>query len=113
MAFVTLSFLVTMPECWVPALGSSEHGFPLLSGAGRLVTQDAIIANAVLTTDGAVKAMGSPTMGKKTSHENRPIIRRLNLRCPETFGEISWLLCAWCRSLAPRGRSKLLNGRSP
>ncbi len=35
MSFVTLSFLVTTPECWVPALGSSEHGFPLLSGAGR------------------------------------------------------------------------------
>jgi uncharacterized membrane protein YkgB len=33
MSFVTLSFLVTTPECWVPSLGSSEHGFPLLSGA--------------------------------------------------------------------------------
>lgn len=29
MSFVTLSFLVTTPECWVPALGSPEHGFPL------------------------------------------------------------------------------------
>lgn len=50
MSFVTLSFLVTTPECWVPALGSSEHGFPLLSGAGRLVVKDAIMAGAALVT---------------------------------------------------------------
>jgi reactive chlorine resistance protein C len=48
MSFVTLSFLVTTPECWVPALGSPEHGFPLLSGAGRLVVKDAIMAGAAL-----------------------------------------------------------------
>ena len=30
MSFVTLSFLITTPECWVPDLGSSEHGFPLV-----------------------------------------------------------------------------------
>ena len=50
MSFVTLSFLITTPECWVPALGSSEHGFPLLSGAGRLVVKDAIMAGAALVT---------------------------------------------------------------
>src|SRR5947209_331428 len=50
MSFVTLSFLVTTPECWVPPLGSSEHGFPLLSGAGRLVIKDAIMAGAALVT---------------------------------------------------------------
>ena len=50
MSLVTLSFLVTTPECWVPALGSSEHGFPLLSGAGRLVVKDAIMAGAALVT---------------------------------------------------------------
>jgi uncharacterized membrane protein YkgB len=50
MSFVTLSFLVTTPECWVPALGSSEHGFPMLSGAGRLVIKDAIMAGAALVT---------------------------------------------------------------
>jgi uncharacterized membrane protein YkgB len=50
MSFVTLSFLVTTPECWVPALGSSEHGFPLFSGAGRLVIKDAIMASAALVT---------------------------------------------------------------
>lgn len=50
MSFVTLSFLVTTPECWVPDLGSSEHGFPLLSGAGRLVVKDAIMMGAALVT---------------------------------------------------------------
>ena len=46
MSLVTLSFLVTTPECWVPALGSPEHGFPLLSGGGRLVVKDAIMMYA-------------------------------------------------------------------
>jgi reactive chlorine resistance protein C len=50
MSLVTLSFLVTTPECWVPALGSPEHGFPLLSGAGRLVLKDAIMMGAALVT---------------------------------------------------------------
>ncbi|MBA4032459.1 MAG: hypothetical protein C0478_16435 [Planctomyces sp.] len=50
MSLVTLSFLITTPECWVPALGSSEHGFPLLSGPGRLVVKDAIMAGAALVT---------------------------------------------------------------
>lgn len=48
MTIGTLSFLVTTPECWVPNLGSGEYGFPLLSGAGRLVIKDtAILAGAV------------------------------------------------------------------
>jgi uncharacterized membrane protein YkgB len=50
MSFVTLSFLVTTPECWVPTLSSPEHGFPLLSGAGRLVIKDAIMMGAALVT---------------------------------------------------------------
>lgn len=50
MSLVTLSFLVTTPEAWVPPLGSAEHGFPLLSGAGRLVIKDAIMAGAALVT---------------------------------------------------------------
>jgi uncharacterized membrane protein YkgB len=50
MSFVTLSFLVTTPECWVPPLGSPERGFPLLSGAGRLVIKDAIMMGAALVT---------------------------------------------------------------
>ena len=28
--FVTLSFLVTTPQAWVPALGDAQHGFPYL-----------------------------------------------------------------------------------
>ena len=49
MTFGTLSFLVTTPEVWVPNLGSGEFGFPLLSGAGRLVIKDtAILAGAIV-----------------------------------------------------------------
>lgn len=49
MTLGTLSFLVTTPECWVPDLGSGEHGFPLLSGAGRLVIKDTcILAGAIV-----------------------------------------------------------------
>jgi uncharacterized membrane protein YkgB len=50
MSFATLSFLITTPETWVPALGATEHGFPLLSGAGRLVIKDAIMMGAALVT---------------------------------------------------------------
>jgi uncharacterized membrane protein YkgB len=50
MSFVTLSFLITTPECWVPNLGDAVHGFPYLSGAGRLVVKDAIMMGAALVT---------------------------------------------------------------
>lgn len=40
---VTLSFLFTTPEAWVPALGDAQHGFPYLSGAGRLVIKDTLM----------------------------------------------------------------------
>ena len=50
MSFVTLSFLITTPETWVPALGDAQHGFPYLSGAGRLVLKDAIMLGAALVT---------------------------------------------------------------
>ena len=50
MSFVTLSFLITTPECWVPALGDAQHGFPYLSGTGRLVIKDAIMMGAALVT---------------------------------------------------------------
>ena len=42
-SFVTLSFLVTTPEAWVPALGDAQHGFPYLSGGGRLVLKDVML----------------------------------------------------------------------
>ena len=48
MSLVTLSFLITTPENWVPALGDTEHGFPYLSGRGRLVIKDAIMFGAGL-----------------------------------------------------------------
>lgn len=49
MSLTTLSFLITTPEAWVPALGDSAHGFPFLSGTGRLVVKDAIMLGAALT----------------------------------------------------------------
>jgi uncharacterized membrane protein YkgB len=50
LSFVTLAFLITTPECWVPALGDVQHGFPYLSGRGRLVIKDAIMMGAALVT---------------------------------------------------------------
>lgn len=50
MSFVTLSFLITTPECWVAARGDAQHGFPFLSGPGRLVVKDAIMMGAALVT---------------------------------------------------------------
>lgn len=43
MSIVTLSFLITTPETWVPDLGGPNHGFPYLSAAGRLVIKDIIM----------------------------------------------------------------------
>lgn len=50
MSFVTLSFLITTPECWVPDMGDAQHGFPYLSGRGRLVIKDVIMMGAALVT---------------------------------------------------------------
>ncbi len=48
MSLVTLSFLITTPECWVPNLGGDgptpQYGFPYLSAAGRLVIKDIIMS---------------------------------------------------------------------
>lgn len=71
MSIVTLSFLITTPECWVPSIGSSEHGFPLLSGAGRLVIKDAIMAGAALVT----MADSAKAYLRKA---NLPVVTRLN-----------------------------------
>jgi len=47
MSLVTLSFLITTPEVYVPNLGGDfptpHYGFPYLSGAGRLVIKDIIM----------------------------------------------------------------------
>jgi hypothetical protein len=39
--------LFALSQC---GLGSPEHGFPLLSGAGRLVIKDSIMAGAAVVT---------------------------------------------------------------
>jgi hypothetical protein len=57
MALTTLSFLITTPEAWVPALGDSAHGFPFLSGTGRLVIKDAIMLGAAVTTMASIIGM--------------------------------------------------------
>jgi reactive chlorine resistance protein C len=50
MSLVTLSFLVTTPETWVQPLGDTDHGFPYLSAAGRLVIKDIIMMGAAIIT---------------------------------------------------------------
>ena len=52
MSIVTLSFLITTPEVYVPNLGGDfptpQYGFPYLSGAGRLVIKDIVMMAAAL-----------------------------------------------------------------
>ncbi|WP_455590445.1 DUF417 family protein [Bacteroides sp.] len=69
MTLGTLSFLVTTPEVWVPNLGGPEHGFPLLSGAGRLVIKDIVIlAGAVtLLADSSRRVLASLAQTKEAS----------------------------------------------
>jgi uncharacterized membrane protein YkgB len=50
MSLVTLTFLITSPESWVPDRGGPKHGFPLLAAPGRLVIKDAIMMGAALVT---------------------------------------------------------------
>ena len=50
MSLTTLSFLVTTPEAWVPAFGDAHHGFPYLSGVGRLIIKDSIMLGAAVLT---------------------------------------------------------------
>ena len=68
MSIVTLSFLITTPETWVPNLGnpalgiteSPNHGFPYLSGAGRLVLKDIIMSAAglIVASNAARRLLG-------------------------------------------------------
>ncbi|MBL1221713.1 YkgB family protein [Chryseobacterium sp. L7] len=63
MSFVTLSFLITTPEVYIPDLGGDlptpHFGFPYLSGAGRLVLKDIIMmaAGLVLFSDSLKKVL--------------------------------------------------------
>lgn len=55
---VTLSFLITTPEAWVMPLGDLHHGFPYLSGAGRLVLKDTLmLAGAVMIIADSARAL--------------------------------------------------------
>lgn len=60
MSLVTLSFLITTPETWVPNLGGPNHGFPYLSATGRLVVKDIIMLGAglVMASDSASRIIG-------------------------------------------------------
>jgi uncharacterized membrane protein YkgB len=71
MSFVTLSFLVTTPECWVPDLGGPEHGFPLLAAPGRLVIKDAIMMGAALVSmaDSARTYLRTKTVRHATAND--------------------------------------------
>jgi uncharacterized membrane protein YkgB len=70
MSVVTLSFLVTTPEVYVPNLGGDfptpQYGFPYLSGAGRLVLKDVIMlaAGLVIASDSARRILISVRKGQ-------------------------------------------------
>jgi len=74
MSLVTLSFLITTPENWVPALGDANHGFPYLSGRGRLVIKDVIMLGAglVVMADSAKAYLSR--LGRRSTRpaENEP-----------------------------------------
>lgn len=62
MSIVTLSFLITTPEVYVPNLDGDfptpEFGFPYLSGAGRLVLKDIIMmAGGLLIASNSAKTL--------------------------------------------------------
>jgi uncharacterized membrane protein YkgB len=71
MSIITLSFLITTPEVYVPNLGGDyptpHYGFPYLSGAGRLVLKDVIMlaAGLLIASDSAKKVLRNynPTHG--------------------------------------------------
>ena len=68
---VTLSFLFTTPEAWVAALGDAQHGFPYLSGAGRLVLKDVMmLAGALLVMADSARALlkAQPSSREDSDH---------------------------------------------
>jgi uncharacterized membrane protein YkgB len=97
-SFVTLSFLVTTPEAWVPALGDSNHGFPYLSGAGRLVLKDLMLwAGGLLLMIDSARALriryshlldNSETGGATfvTLSQRRSSVRNTNIGVVVLFG---------------------------
>lgn len=73
MSLVTLSFLVTTPEVYVPNLGGDfptpEYGFPYLSGAGRLVLKDVIMlaAGLICAADSAQRVLKQQRISRYTA----------------------------------------------
>lgn len=67
MSIVTLTFLISTPEVYVPNIGGDfptpQHGFPYLSGAGRLVIKDVIMmaAGLICASDNATRLVNSQT----------------------------------------------------
>jgi hypothetical protein len=56
------------PEAWVSALGDAQHGFPYLSGAGRLVIKDvALLAGSWLVVVDCARAMLSRSASLRTA----------------------------------------------
>jgi reactive chlorine resistance protein C len=71
---ITLSFLITTPEAWVAALGDAQHGFPYLSGAGRLVLKDTMMmAGAWIIGVDAAKGILSDMKAKASTAFNSSV----------------------------------------
>ncbi|WP_162426234.1 DUF417 family protein [Pontibacter pudoricolor] len=76
MSLVTLSFLVTTPEVYVPNLGGDfptpRFGFPFLSGTGRLVLKDIIMmaGGLIVASDCAARILAK----KKSPVEARVLV---------------------------------------
>jgi uncharacterized membrane protein YkgB len=85
MSFVTLSFLVTTPECWVPNLGGPEHGFPLLAAPGRLVLKDAIMMGGALVT---LADSARAYLRNKVTSTGSPLKAESALTIEETAGQL-------------------------
>lgn len=99
-SWVTLSFLFTTPEAWVPALGDGEHGFPYLSGAGRLVLKDVmLLAGGFLLLVESAKALrlryadvlGSTTALVQNDERESPVSIAFSpdLLPPAAFGPVA------------------------
>jgi uncharacterized membrane protein YkgB len=81
--FVTLSFLITTPEAWVAALGDAQHGFPYLSGAGRLVLKDVmLLAGALLVMADSARALLEERPSAESSRRSSPAILSLGRSAP-------------------------------
>lgn len=67
MSLVTLTFLITTAETWVPNLGGDvptpHYGFPYLSAAGRLVIKDIIMmaGGLLIASDNAKNLLKNKT----------------------------------------------------